>query len=396
MLSPRILHFSKSQVFWECSTTSACEGLPDGLPALSNATAVKDRHWRTRLQLGFSLHQQPLAGEDDESMELLWKNAIREYTRCQLTEAGDKLIAIWSVAKLVKDALDEDYQAGLWSGNLEEQLAWRVVDCRQIDGEPSVRINAHSTPTWSWASLHGMIEPRDRFRGSGALERVYRVVNHSGRKIAFQYEMGRSRSEPVELPTLRTFHGKDHHAIVDPKKATGTPIQSADQPPVFKDTRIAIKGHLRKGHMSFSTDTGKWELVPWPIDHPPNVNAFGAEKTYVDTDSDTTHHALRISEVFPDLDPGDTQIKMPCWLVVLAYSQNPGPAATFSGVGLTLRMVKDAHFERTGSFHFNEITSNILAHLNFTSEQHLHENPARQEPIEQYAMVRQADNFWLV
>lgn len=396
MLSPRILHFSKNQVFWECSTISACEGLPDGLPPLSNVTAVKDRHWRSCLQLGFSLPDRPLAGEDDESMELLWKTAVREYTRCQLTDPGDKLVAIWSVAKLVKDALDEDYLAGLWSGNLEEQLAWTVVDCRQINGQPSVRINAHDTPTWSWASLHGMIELRDRFRGSGDLERAYHVVDHSGRKIAFHKDIGRSRSEPLDLPTLKTFLDRDYHTAVNDKKHTTTSVQSSDEPPVFRDKRIAIQGYLREGHLSFSAGTKKWTLVPWPVDHTPGMSSHTA---YGGDDNASLHgrgNTVALSEIFPDLNPGDTERKHSCMYVVLAYSRDPGPTATFSGVGLMLAMVKKAHFERTGAFHFNKATREVMRHLTFMSDQHLNEGPTRQGAIDQYSMASQAHDFWLV
>lgn len=331
-------------------------------------------------------------------MDTLWKNAVREYTRCELTEAADKLIAIWSVAKLVKDALDEDYQAGLWSGKLEEQLAWKVVDCRQTNGDPSVRINSHNTPSWSWASLHGMIEPCDRSRGSGELERVDTVVHHSGRQISFQKEFGRSKSEPLDVVRLSTFLDRGHQALATSKKNAGTApsVQSSDQPPVFKDSRIAIQGHLRQGHLSFSADTGKWELVPWPLNHQPYTNSNATEHESHYASDIVGDNVTALTEVFPDLDPGDPLSNPSCWLVVLAYSKNPGPIATYSGVGLMLQLVKDAHFERVGAFHFNEISKNVMRFLTLMPGQDLQNGFAGQHSHDQYVVRRQADNFWLV
>lgn len=52
MLSSRIIHFTQSQVFWDCSTMSACEKLPEGIPFadggenVSNEVALqKSKHF---------------------------------------------------------------------------------------------------------------------------------------------------------------------------------------------------------------------------------------------------------------------------------------------------------------------------------------------------------------
>lgn len=390
MLSPRILHFSRNQVFWECSTITACEGLPSGLPPLSNTTAVNVRNWRARLQVGLAVHHRPLAGRDDVSMETLWKNAVREYTRCQLTVAVDKLNAIWSVAKLVKDALSEDYQAGLWSGNLEEQLAWKVVDCRQSNGEPCVKIKVPDIPTWSWASLHGMIEPRDRSRGSGALQRVYHVVNHTGAKIAFQTKTGRSRSEPFSIPTLKTFENVCQSRIgetINPTVSTQTATRTADHPPQFEDTRIAIQGYLRDGCLSFSMSTEKWQLK---LSIPKVSTEAEDENCRANCDAVTIH------DVFPDIEPASTATSLQCSLVVLAYSQEFGATTTFSGIGLILQKVKEAHFERLGSFHFDMVTKEILCFLTWMQDPCPASSTIRQDTICEPNRMRQADKFWLI
>ena len=76
---------------------------------------------------------------------------MRSYTACELAKGRDKLIAIWGIAKLVQDALDEAYGARVWERNLEEQLAWKAVEC-EVDGRPEEQSHV---PSWSWASVRG-------------------------------------------------------------------------------------------------------------------------------------------------------------------------------------------------------------------------------------------------
>ena len=40
LLSPRILHYGRNQLFWECQELFACETYPQGLPGRSDATAT--------------------------------------------------------------------------------------------------------------------------------------------------------------------------------------------------------------------------------------------------------------------------------------------------------------------------------------------------------------------
>lgn len=329
-------------------------------------------------------------------MDTLWKNAVREYTRCQLSEDGDKLIAIWSIAKLVRDALDEDYQAGLWSGDLEEQLAWRVVNCRQVDGSPSARIDPTSTPSWSWASLNGMIEPCDRSRGSGTLERVYRVVNHRGLRIRFNKELGRSKSEPIDLPRLSTFVARGPQAPIKPQKDMKALKESSDQPPTFKDASIAISGYLREGQLSFNEETERWELAPLPnTSLYPSEGAMEQQVEEAGTAGDKD--VIRLTEVFPDIDPGHKLAKPSCWLVVLAYSRNSGAVPTFSGIGLMLHGVRDSYFVRSGAFHFDEINETALKCFTAVPlEQGVKIAPTMSDMSHKQPAAIQANNFWLI
>ena len=127
MLSSRIIHFTQSQVFWDCSTMSACEKLPEGIPFALSALVTTDRRWRERLQRSGASKEQTLP-VDEDSLEAFWRSAVMNYTSCDLINQADKMFAIWSVAKLVRDHLKnhDQYDCGLWARSLHEQLAWKV------------------------------------------------------------------------------------------------------------------------------------------------------------------------------------------------------------------------------------------------------------------------------
>ncbi|CAN9377162.1 unnamed protein product [Alternaria alternata] len=177
ILSPRILHFTKHQIFWDCGTLSACEVFPNGLPFPLDHKASTDRHWRGRL-VGSTVSSNALTGvNDNESSYTFWMSAVQNYTECNLTSQGDKTIAIWSIAKLLRDVMREQYAVGMWSEALEEQMAWRVRETQKCENMPELDA---SIPSWSWASVKGSIVPQHRL----AL-RSYTVTDHDGAMVKF-------------------------------------------------------------------------------------------------------------------------------------------------------------------------------------------------------------------
>lgn len=98
-------------------------------------------------------------------MSQFWKSALLNYTSCNLTSQDDKTIAIWSIAKIVRDELareddGEDYAAGLWKRALEEQLAWRMKEAGVLESRiPELQMK---NPSWSWASVQGAVLAHER------------------------------------------------------------------------------------------------------------------------------------------------------------------------------------------------------------------------------------------
>jgi hypothetical protein len=272
MLSPRIIHFTRNQVFWDCSTFSASETFPYGLPPALDDSASTDRHWRGRLQESSSLAHSPLSGPNNDSLEGFWKSSVLRYTNSNLTHQADKSLAIWSIARLVRDASGDDYGAGMWSRALEEQLGWRVVNT-----ETSLRSMElqYLQPSWSWMSVQGAVLVGER----EARERVYRVKGHNGRAICFATErrkrptIEREDSESLEQDLkikmelwLRTMEHlkksqrygelkRDESSGMNPGRWPLSVIPIDDMEPRLVSKSIAIRAPVKLGSLITNTET---------------------------------------------------------------------------------------------------------------------------------------------
>lgn len=152
MLSPRTLQFGKNQIFWQCREVEACETLPKEIP--QDFIYFGDRDGD-----GFKRWMQPDSGARSIALGPYdpWGHVVEVYTRTLLTKSQDKLIAISGIARKMSLTLDDVYLAGLWRNNLINGLLWKVNMGEQIDGSPSRRTTVYRAPTWSWASIDGMV-----------------------------------------------------------------------------------------------------------------------------------------------------------------------------------------------------------------------------------------------
>lgn len=120
LLSVRNLHFTESQLFWECREKDASEIYPTGLPK-------ELRLNKTRLKSTFNLIEQASVLGNSSSVLESWREIVRAYTACQLTVPSDKLPAISSLAKKMRALLNDQYVVGLWRRILVEEMLWWVA-----------------------------------------------------------------------------------------------------------------------------------------------------------------------------------------------------------------------------------------------------------------------------
>lgn len=157
LLSPRVIHFASSQVFWECHELDAAESFPRGLPpvsdALRNVVRFKDldtfkasRHPHQHA----SLRNAPYG---------VWTRIVRAYSRCGLTKKSDKLIALAGIVKQMAAKLDDEYITGMWRRSLPWEVTWHVDRPDVQTGDPSRRALEYRGPSFSWVSIDGPISP---------------------------------------------------------------------------------------------------------------------------------------------------------------------------------------------------------------------------------------------
>ncbi|OCK75828.1 HET-domain-containing protein [Lepidopterella palustris CBS 459.81] len=153
LLSPRVLHFSNDEMFWECMEHTTCE--------CAGPTSYHDPSFYGMLPK--EDHVLSLQGSTDD-LEVRWRKIVAAYSSLKLTFAKDKLPAISGLAKQMQSHRQDDtYLAGLWRNSLIEDLLWRVtkVDTENEDPtpkKPSWRPAQWRAPSWSWASVGCRVE----------------------------------------------------------------------------------------------------------------------------------------------------------------------------------------------------------------------------------------------
>lgn len=166
-LSSRIIHFTKTGIFWECQRFQASENYPNGIPEWANPPGGKDRAIlkRTLHRLGtrpITALPESTKGEEinlrtgidaalDREVYYAWCQFRKSYSKCNLTVETDKLVAIQGIAEHVSRFLGDQMIAGLWRNHLLEDLCWYKYQRNDVACDPTKWI----APTWSWANTDG-------------------------------------------------------------------------------------------------------------------------------------------------------------------------------------------------------------------------------------------------
>lgn len=166
-LAPRIVHFMKDQVFWECRSLEASEILPRGLP--SRCDTDSDTESDTESDAEYDSEYDKNIGitgmvSDMTKIKMRWNQLVDQYSGTSLTFVSDHLLAISAVAKRFCSAMQlhpSDYLAGMWKDDLPLSLLWQESPAyyAQRSRGPSIHRNdERKAPSWSWASVDGRVE----------------------------------------------------------------------------------------------------------------------------------------------------------------------------------------------------------------------------------------------
>lgn len=149
LFSPRTLHYSTDQLFWECRRNYVAE---DGLyiqPCFTRDSPAENGDTIAR-ELKTIIQVSP--GETIFAVIWAWYDSIvTPYTRRMLTRPTDKLPAVSAIAKIVHDSTGATYHAGIWLAVIQFGLCWRIRG-------PEARSVEYRCPSYSWANYDGEIE----------------------------------------------------------------------------------------------------------------------------------------------------------------------------------------------------------------------------------------------
>ncbi|KAH8592275.1 heterokaryon incompatibility protein-domain-containing protein [Bisporella sp. PMI_857] len=141
VLSTRVLHYTQSELIFECKTEVVSEdgAKPRGLYSMGLAQILSS------------------GGVKEKDPYGCWHHLIESYSIRELTFESDKLPAVSGVAKQIQKRTNSVYLAGLWGENLPMELCWSV-DYVSSNSPPLMQPETYIAPTWSWASVSGVLD----------------------------------------------------------------------------------------------------------------------------------------------------------------------------------------------------------------------------------------------
>lgn len=144
VLSNRVVHFARDQLFWHCRSTMKSE---DGFVNQNRGSTF----------LGF---------DSAESARRSWWSWAEDYSRRKLSKASDRYAALAGLTTVFRDGTKLTPKAGLWEQDVHFGLLW----CSQtvyIDGADTPAPANPASPSWSWLSINRPIRtltPRNAHR----------------------------------------------------------------------------------------------------------------------------------------------------------------------------------------------------------------------------------------
>lgn len=134
ILASRMVHFTNSEIIWECSSHVCCEcmGLDGSVPKLDNIKSQFHAYLRSEWSKSESL--------------LIWFKIVSELLTRSITNQMDVLPCMSGIASVMQASGTGKYLAGLWAEHLPDCLLWVSYSKWQ-------RFKPYRAPTWSWASI---------------------------------------------------------------------------------------------------------------------------------------------------------------------------------------------------------------------------------------------------
>ncbi|KAI9866731.1 MAG: hypothetical protein M1813_000673 [Trichoglossum hirsutum] len=147
ILSPRTVHFTESQVIWECQKRYIAE---DRSPVIMGI-------WQTKAGM-LRMAESPEAVSRSKMLDHWYGKIVTpNYAGRIFTKSEDRLIALAGLARTYQNSLTSEYVAGIWKSSFAFGLAWEHERPGTADSDTAPCLSQRY-PSWSWASHHGLFK----------------------------------------------------------------------------------------------------------------------------------------------------------------------------------------------------------------------------------------------
>ncbi|KAI9878174.1 MAG: hypothetical protein M1830_001711 [Pleopsidium flavum] len=154
LLSRRVLHYGKHEMFWECQESSVFE--------YGKRTEITSHWTKKEFVCNIEKNREIYNAELFKEIHRSWRDTVWAYTARKLTRDTDKLPALSGLAKTIHASTGDRYLTGIWAADLLDGLSWEAVPG---DVEPITRPTEYRAPSWSWASVNGPVWYPDSVQG---------------------------------------------------------------------------------------------------------------------------------------------------------------------------------------------------------------------------------------
>lgn len=148
LLSPRCLIYASHTLQYYCQTETANIGHALCEPSTSL------RLPNTLLWPSSAKQLLPMSSSDQVRARQAWLSVIFDYTNRNISLPGDKLVALAGIVEEFHRVYNTEYVAGLWRKTLLLDLLWKRSSAYEIKPRPT----NYRAPSWSWASIDGLVE----------------------------------------------------------------------------------------------------------------------------------------------------------------------------------------------------------------------------------------------
>jgi hypothetical protein len=146
VLATRILHFTSTELIFECRSAVSCECRP----SVSYKPTTP------------GLFAKSLSCKSKSGLYSAWHQIVNQFVLRNISHLSDRLPAISGMAKKFEEVSKSKYLAGIWQDNLAFDMLWSSAPFLE-NPHVATRTSVYRAPSFSWASVETQVhyEKRD-------------------------------------------------------------------------------------------------------------------------------------------------------------------------------------------------------------------------------------------